>query len=98
MKNDNDIKCFDCEYMVCENCQLKSKKLKNKYRKLQNYAYFNLEKFGNTVLSKKVYDALGKATIIKDLKDNGFKDISIIKSKTGSIIVKAKWWAKKATV
>ena len=99
MKNDNDLKCLECKFVVCEKCKMKDNKLQNKYRKLQNYVYFNLEKYGNTVLSKKVYEELGQATIIKDLKENGFKNISfIIGAESGAIIVKAAWWAKKETV
>lgn len=95
---DKDLKCLECGLLHCDyfkktkyvkQCPNLRSKLKNKYRKLQNFVYFNLEKFGNSVISEQVYNKLGKKAVVKDLEQNGFTNIYISMGTYGSIIVTA---------
>jgi hypothetical protein len=100
--SDPDLTCLKCNVMHCDyktkttkngvkKCSNIKSKLKNKYRKLQNYVYFNLKKYGNTIIGDVVYERLGKEKIKQDLSQNGFEDIYISKGTFGSIIVTAKY-------
>lgn len=85
-------KCYKCEYTHCgynPTCELIKTKKDNPYRKLHNYVYKNLEEFGNTVIGIDTLKELGKDIIIKDIKDNGFINISIETTKNKSIIIRA---------
>ena len=85
-------KCYTCEFMHCgynKNCELIKTKKENPYRKLNNYVYKNLEAFGNTVINIDTLNDLGEEIIIKDIKDNGFINVSIEQTKNKSIIIRA---------
>ena len=88
------LKCKECEHLHCDyyesyygkECESLEIKLDNPYRKLQNYVYLHLKKYGNSLIANTTYTLLGEKEIIKDLKKNGFKKVKIEKGAFGSII------------
>lgn len=95
---DKDLRCLKCGLLHCDyfkptkyikQCPNFRSKLRNKYRKLQNYVYANLEKYGNSVISNAVYEKLGRKKTIEDLEQNGFTNVYIGVGAFGSIIVTA---------
>lgn len=84
----DDSKCLTCKYRSCADdyyCQQIIYKYKNAYKKLENYAYDSLKRFGNTIISKEDYEALGERAIVEDLELNGFKDIKL--QVAGSVMI-----------
>lgn len=84
----NEIDCLSCKLLHCDyyetrknkKCVLEKDKHKNQYRKLQNYVYHNLKKFGNSIVTETLIEKIGKEGIIDDLTRNGFVDIYIDKN------------------
>ena len=98
--SDPDLTCLKCNVLHCDyknkktklgtiKCPVTKSKMKNKYRKLQNYVYYNLKKYGNTIINEHTYNKLGVEKIKKDLAQNGFVDIYVSRGVFGSIIVNA---------
>ena len=91
-------RCLKCEFRTCnENakCEIKNLKYFNSYRKLDNYVYRNLKRYGNALLIKKDYRVLGEAKIKRDLELNGFKDIRFEHTTYRAVIVWAERGVKK---
>lgn len=87
-------RCLKCEFRTCnENakCEIKNYKYLNTYRKLDNYVYRNLKRYGNALLIKKDYRVLGEDRIKRDLELNGFKNICFTTTEYRSVIV----WAER---
>ena len=100
--SDPDLTCLKCGVLHCDykthktktgikKCSLTKKKYKNKYRKLQNYVYYNIKTYGNSLIADNVYDALGIEKIKQDLTQNGFVDIYFHRGAFNSLIVEAKY-------
>jgi hypothetical protein len=102
ISSDPDLTCLKCNNLHCDysmhktkkgvkQCMLTKKKLKNKYRKLQNYVYHNIKTYGNSIISEYAYENLGIEKIKQDLAQNGFVDIYISRGTFGTLIVEAKY-------
>lgn len=79
--------CKECNLRTCEGCEHLEKRRRNKHKKLDNYVYMNLEKYGNTVLDPQVYKDLGAGRIVDDLLKNGFTNIEITITENSTILV-----------
>ena len=56
---------------------------------MEKYVYEHLKRYGNTVISEKVYDKMGEKKILKDLKRHGFDcEITVYKYKERDYIGK----------
>lgn len=99
---DSDLTCVKCDVLHCDyktekikdgvkKCSYLKHKYKNKYRKLQNYVYYNIKTYGNSLIADNVYNTLGVDKIKKDLMQNGFVDIYFHRGTFNSLIVEAKY-------
>jgi hypothetical protein len=93
--NNKEMTCVLCPHLHCDyyetyegdECPLAKEKNTNPYRKLNNYVYLNLKQYGNSIICSKKYTAIGREEIFKDLKSNGFTNITI----DSNLIVTAKY-------
>ena len=85
-----DKECLECKNSSCSYCtclEAFNRKRKNIFRKMQNYVYDNLKRYGNTFISTETYNKMGEKTIKEDLAKNSLY-LNEVKHIEGGYILK----------